>query len=174
MGLAYFIVLDKEQPDIDTFVNGKAVARHRDAIYAITEVLGLKGIDDLTGFAGLDEEFDVPEEHRETQTPWFTAREGIEWVTAIRQRIEANPKSVQRTRTGDRRSEGVRSPIPKGRRDRRQVALRNGHLIAPRARGSTKSIITAASIGRRYPQASSRTSRPVSTSSGCWVIAAEL
>ena len=95
MGAAYFIVLDKEHSGVDTFVNGKAVARHRDAIYAITEALGLKGIDDLTSFADLDDEFDVPEEHRETQTPWFSAQEGINWATAIRQRIEANPKAVK-------------------------------------------------------------------------------
>jgi hypothetical protein len=88
-------VLDNKSPGFDTFVNGKAVARSREAIYAITEKLGLKGIDDLTSFGELDEEFDVPEELRETETPWFEPSEGIEWVAAIRRHIEANRSSVK-------------------------------------------------------------------------------
>jgi hypothetical protein len=76
-------------------VNGKAVARAREEIYAITDRLGLKGIDELTSFERWDEEFDLPEEHRETITPWFEAREGIEWVGAIRREIESIPSLVR-------------------------------------------------------------------------------
>jgi hypothetical protein len=94
MGVAYFIVLDNSDPGFDTFVNGKAIARHRGEIYGITNKLGLKGIDDLTSFGGWDEELDAPEENRETITPWFDPQEGIDWVAAIRQHIEANNKAV--------------------------------------------------------------------------------
>jgi len=94
MGVAYYIVLDNENPGFETLVNGKAVARARDAIYAITEKLGLKGIDDLTSFGDLDDEFELPEEYRETQTPWFEPQEGITWVSAIRESIAANPSAV--------------------------------------------------------------------------------
>ncbi|HJT78822.1 MAG TPA: hypothetical protein VJ739_16575 [Gemmataceae bacterium] len=95
MGVAYFIVLDNKDPGFDTFVNGKAIARAREALYAITEQLGLKGIDDLASFGELDDEFDVPEEFRETETPWFEPTQGIEWVDAVRRHIEANPSSVK-------------------------------------------------------------------------------
>jgi hypothetical protein len=95
MSVAYFIVLDSENPGFDTFVNGKAVAHARDAIYVITDSLGLKGIDDLTSFGDLDEEFDVAEEHRETEIPWFEPREGIDWIAAIRRHILSNSSLVK-------------------------------------------------------------------------------
>ncbi len=60
--------------------------------------LGLKGIDDLTSFGELveefAEEFDIPEEYRETETPWFEPREGLDWIGTIRRHIESNPLSV--------------------------------------------------------------------------------
>jgi hypothetical protein len=94
MGAAYYIALDNDKPGFETFVNGKAIARARDEIYEITEKLGLKGIDDLTSFGEWDEEFEVPEEHREAETPWFEAQEGIRWVSAIRAYITANEGAV--------------------------------------------------------------------------------
>jgi hypothetical protein len=95
MGAAYFIVLDNEEPGFETFVNGKAIARASDSIRSICDKLDLTSIDDLTSFGALDEEFDVPEECRETSTPWFEPREGIEWVGALYEYIEANPSSVK-------------------------------------------------------------------------------
>jgi hypothetical protein len=95
MGVAYYIVLDNKAPGFDTFVNGKAIARSREALYAITKKLGLKGIDDLTSFGELDDQFDVPEELREKETPWFEPSEGIEWISAIRRHIESNRSSVK-------------------------------------------------------------------------------
>jgi hypothetical protein len=94
MGVAYFIVLDKKDSGFETFVNGKAVARARNAICAATKSLGLKNIDDLTSFGELDEAFDLPEELRETETPWFEADEGIRWVDAVRRHIESNRSSI--------------------------------------------------------------------------------
>ena len=95
MGRAYFIVLDNQDPGFDLFVNGKAIAQARESLCAITDELGLKGIDELTSFADWDDEFDLPAEHRETVTPWFEAHEGIEWVGAIRRHVEADPSSVK-------------------------------------------------------------------------------
>jgi len=95
MGVAYFNVPDNKDPGFDTFVNGKAIARAREAIYTITEKLGLKGIDDLTSFGDWDDEFDVPEELREVETLWFEPGEGIEWINAIHRHIESNRSSVK-------------------------------------------------------------------------------
>jgi len=57
-------------------------------------MLSLKGIDDLTSFAGWDEEFDIPEEHREAETPWFDPAEGIRWVSAVSQYVVSNENAV--------------------------------------------------------------------------------
>jgi hypothetical protein len=95
MGVAYFIVLDKEDPGFETFVDGKAVARASHSIRAICDKLGLKSLDDLTSFGALDEQFDVPKEYREEDTPWFEPHEGIEWVGALCDYIETNPSSVK-------------------------------------------------------------------------------
>lgn len=93
MGAAYFIVLDNNEPGFDTFVDGKSVARGRDDLNAITKTLGLKGIDHFTSFAGLAEEFEIPEEFR--KSPWFAPREGLDWIAAIRQHIDADHTSIK-------------------------------------------------------------------------------
>jgi len=93
MGVAYYIVLDNEAPGFDTMVNGKAVARAREEIYSVTDALKIKGIDDLTDFGAWDEEFDVAENDRAVETPWFAPKFGLEWVTAVRQAVEAKPSS---------------------------------------------------------------------------------
>lgn len=90
MGVAYFLVFEKEVPGFETCFEGKAVARAIKTISAITEKLGLKAIDELTDFSRWDRVLDVPEEHRQTETPWFEPQEGVEWVSAIRQHIESN------------------------------------------------------------------------------------
>ena len=95
MGVAYFIVLDHPDPGFDLFVNGKAVARARADLYRITGALGLPGIDDLASFVGLDDELGLPAELRDTDVPWFEPHEGLRWVTAVRQHVEANPASVK-------------------------------------------------------------------------------
>jgi hypothetical protein len=93
MGVAYYIVLDNEDPGFDTMVNGKAVARAREEIYVITDALKIKGIDDLTDFGAWEEEFDVAENDRAVETPWFEPKVGLEWVTAVRQAVEGTPSS---------------------------------------------------------------------------------
>jgi hypothetical protein len=95
MSVAYFIVLDNDDPGFETMVNGKAVAHATGVINKFAAKLKLKTIDELTSFGELDEEFDVPDELRETETPWFEAKEGIAWVSAIRKHIEANRSSVK-------------------------------------------------------------------------------
>lgn len=95
MSVAYYIVLDNKEPGFDAFVNGKAVAHARDQICAITSELGLKGIDELASFGDLEDECDVPEEYRETETPWFEPEVGIAWVAGVRQAIQSNPSRMR-------------------------------------------------------------------------------
>lgn len=96
MGAAYYIALDNEEPGFDTTVNGKAVARERDAIIAITKKLKLPTIDDLASFADLAAEFGVDSGLPAAQEKWFEPAQGIKWVRAVRDHIEANPTSVKR------------------------------------------------------------------------------
>ena len=95
MGVAYFVVLDHDDPGFDTFVSGKAVAHDQDAIDAIASQLGLKSLEQLTSYGDLEDEFDVPDEMREIVTPWFEPREGLEWAAAIRRHVEANRSAVK-------------------------------------------------------------------------------
>jgi hypothetical protein len=96
MGAAYYIALDNGNPGFDTMVNGKAGARVRDAIVAITDKLKLPGIDDLASFADLAAEFGVDPDLPAAQEKWFEPAEGIQWVRAVRDHIQANRKSVKK------------------------------------------------------------------------------
>ena len=94
MGVAIYIELNREDPGFDTFVNGKAVAREREAITRITEALGLKDIFDLTSFESLDESLDLPDDLRDADSPWFDPQEGLSWVGHVIRHIEQHPASV--------------------------------------------------------------------------------
>ena len=47
MSVAYFIVLNDEDPDFDPFVNGKFVAREASKLDRISKKLGIKKINDF-------------------------------------------------------------------------------------------------------------------------------
>ena len=49
MGVAYYIVLDNDEPGFDTFVNGKAVARAIDELDALCDEAGLAKLDSFMG-----------------------------------------------------------------------------------------------------------------------------
>ena len=47
MSSAIFIVLDKVEPGLDAFVNGKTLARHFEALEALAEQLGVRPLSDF-------------------------------------------------------------------------------------------------------------------------------
>ena len=96
MGAAYYIVLDNDDPGFETSVNGKAVARDRDALVGITDKLKLPAIDELASFADLAAEFRVDPELPAAKEKWFDPAEGLEWVRAVREYIEANPNCAKK------------------------------------------------------------------------------
>ena len=53
MSVAYYIVLDKEEPGFDTFVNGKALA-HEKRLESLCKKLGLKTFEDFLTMSGDD------------------------------------------------------------------------------------------------------------------------
>ncbi|HAS51287.1 MAG TPA: hypothetical protein DCS21_05925 [Gammaproteobacteria bacterium] len=97
MSVAYYIVLDNDDPDFDTFVNGKALA-HEENLAALCKKLGLRTLDDFVVMSDddisdwLGEDIDRPtgEEDR-----WFTADEGLEFVATLSSHINAHPQAVK-------------------------------------------------------------------------------
>ena len=97
MSVAYYIVLDHEEPGFDAFVNGKFLARDAEKLDAICEELGIPKIDDFVVMSEdeladlLDEDIELPEGESEQ---WFTADEGIAFVTALTEHIKGNPGTL--------------------------------------------------------------------------------
>ena len=90
MSVAYFIVLDNDQVDFDPFVNGKAIAHAFEEITNFCKSNGLKTIEDFHSqdvgelMEGFDD-IDIPDQ----VTLWLDAQEGIDWVTSLLEKIEA-------------------------------------------------------------------------------------
>lgn len=96
MGVAYYIVLDNDEPGFDTFVNGKALAREEQLKF-LCEELGLKTLNDFLSMSGdefsdmLDEEIELPEDG---DRKWFPPDEGLAFVSTLTTHLKANPDSV--------------------------------------------------------------------------------
>lgn len=98
MSVAYFVVLDKEDVEFDTFVDGKAIAHAFDELTAFCNENNLNGVEDFVSQNLSDfmmEEFgdiDVPEQEEK----WFDAREGVEWANTLIDKIkEKSPIFLQ-------------------------------------------------------------------------------
>ncbi len=96
MSVAYYIVLDHEDPGFDTFVNGKSLARE-DSLDSLCQNIGLGSFDDFLTMSEEDisdmlgEDIELPEGDGEQ---WFTAEEGLAYFGALADHINANPTSV--------------------------------------------------------------------------------
>jgi hypothetical protein len=97
MSVAYYIVLDNTEPGFDTFVNGKSIANEKEKIDAICGKLGIQKLDDFISMSEddisdmLGEDINLPESGGEQ---WFSADDGIAFVTTLITHIETNPKDV--------------------------------------------------------------------------------
>jgi len=93
MSVAYFIVLNDEDPGFDPFVNGKFVAQEASKLDRISKKLGIKNINDYCSqdFCEFGEEFESPNDSAEK---WFPAAEGIEWVSKLMGYLQKNPNKV--------------------------------------------------------------------------------
>ena len=102
MSLAYYIVLDNEEPGFETFVNGKAVAHAIDELDALCDRLGLPMLDSFMGQSAdeladlLDEEIELPEgEDPDDDGKWFEPRTGIRLIDALVTALKENPDAVE-------------------------------------------------------------------------------
>ncbi len=102
MGVAYYIVLEKDIPGEKTFIDGKALAKEEKKLKEISHFQGVK---DLMSFfsASPDEVYDLLGEYNDTmeipETEWFSPDEGLQTVRAILDYIEMNPDSFIRKKS---------------------------------------------------------------------------
>jgi len=85
MGVAYYIVLEKNIPDKDLYIDGKALAEEEETL---KEIAHSQGVKDLMSFfsASLDEVEDFFDEYCDIEIPeteWFSPDEGLATVRAI-------------------------------------------------------------------------------------------
>ena len=89
MSTAYFIVLNHEDPEVDSFVDGKMLTKQLKAVNKVANKLGLRKFEDYA-YQDLSE-FGGPESDPE----WFGATEGINWASAIIQHLRDHPEDVK-------------------------------------------------------------------------------
>lgn len=89
MSTAYFIVLDRDDPSFDSFVDGKMLTKQLGTVNKVAEKLGLKAFEDYA-YQDLSE-FGVAESEAE----WFGATEGITWASTILQQLRDDPGTVK-------------------------------------------------------------------------------
>jgi hypothetical protein len=98
VSVAYFIVLDNEDPEFDTCVNGKSLAKEASRLDPICKKLAIPTFDDFLSASAEDlsdmlgEDIQLPEDEEEK---WFSPEEGISFVNALTEHIKANPKDVK-------------------------------------------------------------------------------
>ena len=94
MSVAYFIVLDNDEVDFDTFVNGKAIAHAFDELVRFCKKHKFKTIEDFFSQDASDflDEFDDIE-MPEQEVLWFNAQVGIDWATALIEKLKSEKTS---------------------------------------------------------------------------------
>ena len=89
MSVAYFIVLDVDDVEFDTFVNGKHVAAVFEELCAFCRLKGLKTMEDFLS-QDVSEFLDELEldEFGDSTPEWFAAAHGVDWLQQLLQEIE--------------------------------------------------------------------------------------
>ena len=97
MSVAFYIVLDNEEPGFETVVNGKALALESKKLDAISQSLGVPTFEDFISMSAddiadmLGDDIDILEQ----DIKWFTADEGIVFIKTMADHIRANPMVVK-------------------------------------------------------------------------------
>ena len=101
MSVAFYIVTERETDGLDTFVNGKAIAKVSEkALKKVCVAAGVKSVydyvsmdpDDLGDFLE-DEDVEAPGSLPPEQ--WFPAEEGLNWTTELAEYLRANPTVIK-------------------------------------------------------------------------------
>ncbi len=103
MSVAYYIVLDSEDPGFESFVNGKAVAHAVEELDLLADSLGIPHLDDFIGqsmeeFADLlGEDVELADEDDDGESvaeKWFPAQEGVAYFDKLSAALRATPTAV--------------------------------------------------------------------------------
>ncbi len=100
MSVAYYIVLDNEDPGFDTYVDGGAIAHEADELDALCDEAGVERLETFNGQSMdelsemLDEDIELPE-GEDPDAVWFEPQEGIEWIDKLIEAIHDNPDALQ-------------------------------------------------------------------------------
>jgi hypothetical protein len=95
MSLAYFITVNQPQTDLDTFVNGKVVAKQTEVLGQLAKQLGVAPLDDFLGMSeDVAEEFDIDAD----VDLWFKPEAGLQTVEALIRHLEQNPSAVKNSK----------------------------------------------------------------------------
>jgi hypothetical protein len=116
MGVALFIVPEREVEGLDTFVNGKALA-HVDDLDDLARAAGVRPLMEffsqsrgdllgLVGEEGDDGELHLPEGVEAPPEGWFDAGAGLETVRGLLRLLGETPEALGRT-TGGFTADGV-------------------------------------------------------------------
>lgn len=98
MGAAYYICVDRDDLEVSSDVNGKALSRVADELDEICEELELQLLNDFFGMSGdeiedlLDRDIDFPDEQREAT--WFDPDEGISYFSRLVEHLKSHPDAI--------------------------------------------------------------------------------
>jgi hypothetical protein len=101
MSVAYYIVVESENPGFDTAVNGKSLPHAEEELDAMAKVREVKpltsffsGDDDSRAFLEEEAGLDASQIEAAVKTEWFTANDGLTTVAAllseVRNRLDLN------------------------------------------------------------------------------------
>jgi hypothetical protein len=86
---AFYIALEKDDVEFDTFVNGKAIADVADDLNELCESNNIKAIDDFLSQDPSEflDDFELPDDF---EIKWYEAQEGLDYFTSLIGLINAN------------------------------------------------------------------------------------
>ena len=99
MSVAYYIVLDNDDPGFETFVNGKAVAHAVEELDALCDQDQLAKLDSFMGQSlddlaeMLDEDLELPDDI-DTDANWFLPEEGMVAIDGLIAAVRKNSNKV--------------------------------------------------------------------------------
>jgi hypothetical protein len=101
MAASMYIVVEGEDPGFDIFVNGRALARHEDALERVALRLGVKPLieffsaDENSMSLLIEEGAGNPELMRKLPPPqWYTAGDGLATVQALMAALQDDPQQL--------------------------------------------------------------------------------
>ena len=100
MGVALYIVPERDVPGLDTFVSGKSLGRNEKRLDRLAQQAGVEPL--MAYFSQAPEEAEAFFEEMEAEPPeggfapadWFPAEDGLATVRALLSHLAANPSAV--------------------------------------------------------------------------------